>query len=88
MSTQMFSGVKTPSSFFAPIISPVDVAKHILKLIEKGESGSVTAPFYAQWIQVFGLLPVGIQTLVRRWSGVDKAVERAGLVHKVDVKSG
>ena len=82
MSTKLFAGVKTPSNFLAPIVAPVDIAKGILKLIEKGESGEVAVPLYSQYIQILGLLPVGVQTLIRRWSGIDTAAARAGMVEK------
>ncbi|KAF2020717.1 NAD(P)-binding protein [Aaosphaeria arxii CBS 175.79] len=80
MSTNMFAGVETPSSFFAPVVRPVDVAKEILRLVEKGESGDVVLPLYSSWISVLGLLPAGMKALVRRWSGVDTAIAKAGLV--------
>jgi hypothetical protein len=82
MSTKMFEGVETPSNFLAPVVAPTDVAKEILRLIEKGESGEVAVPLYARWVSVFGVLPVGVQALVRRWSGVDTAIHRAGLLEK------
>jgi short-subunit dehydrogenase len=89
MSTKMFDGLKTPSKFLAPVVAPVDVAKDILKLIEKGESGEVAVPLYSQYIQILGVLPVGVQALVRRWSGVDTAIARAGMVRKDETeKSG
>ncbi|KAF2866994.1 short chain dehydrogenase/reductase [Massariosphaeria phaeospora] len=74
MSTQMFADVKTPSNFLAPMLAPVDVAKEILRLIERGESGEVAVPLYSRYISVLGVLPIGVQALVRRWSGVDKAM--------------
>ncbi|KAF2704416.1 NAD(P)-binding protein [Pleomassaria siparia CBS 279.74] len=80
MSTRMFADVKTPSNFLAPIVAPVDVAKDILRLVEQGESGEVAVPLYSQYIGILGVLPVGVQTLVRRWSGVDTAIVKAGLV--------
>ncbi|KAF2277166.1 NAD(P)-binding protein [Westerdykella ornata] len=80
MSTKMFEGVKTPSNFLAPVIAPTDVAKEILRLVERGESGEVVMPLYARWISVFGVLPAGVQKVVRRLSGVDTAIQRAGLV--------
>ena len=82
MSTKMFSGMKTPSNFFAPVIAPVDVAKHIIKLIEKGDGGDIATPLYSHWIAIMGILPAGVQTLIRRWSGVDTAIAKAGLLNK------
>ena len=82
MSTNMFTGVKTPSNFLAPVVAPTDVAKEILRLVESGESGEVAVPLYARYIQVLGCLPFGVQAVIRRWSGVDRAIEKAGLVDK------
>ncbi|KAH7135109.1 short chain dehydrogenase/reductase [Dendryphion nanum] len=89
MSTKMFSNLKTPSNFLAPVIAPVDVAKHIIKLIERGDGGDVAVPLYSNWISILGVLPAGVQTLIRRWSGVDTAIAKAGLVNKTAAeKSG
>lgn len=80
MSTKMFAGVKTPSNFLAPVVSPAELAKDILQLIERGRSGEVALPLYSQQIQLLGALPVGVQAVLRRWSGVDTAVAKAGLI--------
>lgn len=82
MSTKMFADVKTPSNFLAPVVSPAEVAKDILKLVEKGESGEVAVPLYSRYTQVLGVLPVGVQAIVRRLSGVDTAIAKAGLVKR------
>ena len=74
MGTKMFAGLKTPSNFFAPIVTPAEIGKDIIRLIEKGDSGEVCLPLYSKYIQVLGVLPVGVQYLVRRWSGMDKAM--------------
>ncbi|KAF1957009.1 NAD(P)-binding protein [Byssothecium circinans] len=83
MGTKMFADVKTPSHFLAPVVSPAEIAKDILKLIEKGESGEIAIPLYSRYIQVFGALPVGVQTLIRRWSGIDKAIPTDGSEKKM-----
>jgi hypothetical protein len=90
MSTKMFEGVKTPSNFFAPVAAPVEIAKEIIKLVEKGEGGEIAFPLYAKWIQVLGILPAGGQTLARRWAGVDTAIAKSGLADKpaVSEKTG
>ena len=80
MGTKMFAKLKTPSNFLAPVVSPTDVAKDILKLIEKGESGEVAIPVYSRYVHFLGVLPVGMQALVRRLSGIDTAVAKSGLV--------
>ena len=83
MGTDMFHGLKTPSNFLAPILSPAEVAKSIMGLIERGESGQVALPLYSRYAEVLATLPVGVQALIRRWSGVDTAIANAGLVQKV-----
>lgn len=83
MGTKMFAGIKTPSNFLAPIVTPADVAKDIIRLVERGESGEVALPLYSRYIQILGVLPIGIQQLVRSWSGLDKAVGKAGQAKKV-----
>ncbi|KAF2739634.1 short chain dehydrogenase/reductase [Polyplosphaeria fusca] len=82
MSTKMFAGVKTPSNFLAPVVPTVDVASQVIKLIEKGEGGEIALPLYSRYIGILGLMPAGLQQLVRRWCGIDRAIEKAGLVQK------
>jgi len=74
MSTQMFADVKAPSKFFAPIATPAELGKNIIKLIERGESGEIAIPLYSHYVGFFFILPVGIQKIIRRWSGLDTAV--------------
>lgn len=86
MATKMFESVKTPSNFLAPIVTPADVGKDIIRLIEKGESGEIALPLYARYIQILGVLPVGVQHLIRKWSGIDRAISKAGLVQEKSEK--
>ncbi|KAI4698859.1 hypothetical protein J4E81_005471 [Alternaria sp. BMP 2799] len=78
MGTTMFAGLKTPSNFLAPVVTPADIGKDIIKLIERGESGEIALPLYSKYIQILGVLPVGMNHLVRKWSGMDKAVGKMG----------
>lgn len=78
----MFEGVATPSNFLAPIVTPAELGKEIIKMVEKGESGELAFPLYSRYIQILGVLPVGVQLLIRRWSGMDRAIGKAGLVKK------
>ncbi|KAF2130438.1 NAD(P)-binding protein [Dothidotthia symphoricarpi CBS 119687] len=71
MSTQMFAAVKTPSNFAAPVVTPAEIAKNIIRLIERGESGDVALPLYSRYIQFLGILPFGVQHILRRLSGMD-----------------
>lgn len=81
MSNNLFAGVETPSSFFAPVLQPVDVAKEIIAAIDTGAGGELAMPAYSRWIQVMAVMPVSVQRLLRHLSGCDVAMER-GFVGK------
>lgn len=74
LSTPLFNGVQTPSSFFGPVLEPVDVAKEVIAAIDSGSSAVLALPFYARWIDWMNVMPVGVQTILRKLSGVDKAM--------------
>ncbi|KAI9773525.1 MAG: hypothetical protein M1839_002061 [Geoglossum umbratile] len=74
-STPLFAGVKSPSPFLAPVLEPVDVAKEVIKAIDEGEGGVLAMPLYARWVGWMGVLPAGVQKVVRWWSGIDGAVD-------------
>lgn len=75
LNTSLFQGVQTPSSFFGPVVEPVELAREIVRMIDAGESGEISMPFYARWIEWLHVLPVGVQQVVRWMSGVDRAME-------------
>lgn len=75
LSTPLFNGVQTPSSFFGPILEPVDVAKEVIAAIDAGSSTVLALPLYARWINWMNVVPVGVETILRRISGVDRAME-------------
>lgn len=72
--TQLFRGLRTPSSFFAPIVEPVEITKAIVKLIDGGEGGELAMPLYARWTWLYGVLPAGVQKVLRSISGIDTAM--------------
>jgi short-subunit dehydrogenase len=74
LGTPLFEDIKTPSNFLAPIVEPVDLAKEIVRMIDSGESGEIRMPFYSTWIPLLLALPVGVQAIVRNWSGLDQAM--------------
>jgi NAD(P)-dependent dehydrogenase (short-subunit alcohol dehydrogenase family) len=78
LSTNLFAGVKTPSSFFGPVVEPVELAREIVRMIDSGESGQISMPFYARWIEWMHVLPASMQKMVRKMSGVDRAMETVG----------
>ncbi|KAI1376033.1 NAD(P)-binding protein [Hypoxylon crocopeplum] len=71
LSTPLFSGVKTPSRFIAPVVEPIEVAKEIIKAIDLGISDHIGMPLYARWVDWYNVLPVGLQKIARRVSGID-----------------
>ena len=46
----------------------------LVKMVDEGRGGRVSVPSYASWIELLGLLPVGVQRAVRGWAGVDTAM--------------
>ncbi|KAK1254313.1 hypothetical protein MKX08_008308 [Trichoderma sp. CBMAI-0020] len=86
LSTPLFYGVQTPNSFFAPVVEPVDVTKEIVAAIDGGKGVTAAMPFYARWVDVYNMLPVGLQLIARRVAGVDKGMQtfigRKGSVEK------
>ena len=85
MGTKMFAGIKTPN-FLGPVVTPADIAKEIIRLLERGESGEIALPLYSRWIQFLGVMPNGIQQLVRKFSGLDTAVGKAGLTRNTTIE--
>ncbi|RDW93287.1 uncharacterized protein DSM5745_00609 [Aspergillus mulundensis] len=74
ISTPLFKFIKTPNSFFAPMLEPIRVAQEIVSLIDKGESGRIRLPTYAMLINLYAALPGGLQLIARRLAGIDSAV--------------
>lgn len=75
LSTPLFAGVETPSTFFGPVVEPVELAREIVKMIDAGRSGEISLPLYAGWIDWMFVLPVGMQKIARQVAGVDRAME-------------
>ncbi|PHH85253.1 hypothetical protein CDD83_696 [Cordyceps sp. RAO-2017] len=74
LSTPLFYGVQTPNSFLAPVVEPVDVAKEIIAAIDGGSGVTAGMPLYARWVDWYNVLPVGLQVLARKLSGVDRGM--------------
>ena len=63
MYTPLFYGVVTPSTFIAPVVEPLAVARQIVDAIEKRQGGEIYAPWYVEymyflpfpWVMVGGL---------------------------------
>lgn len=77
LSTQLFAALDTPSNFFGPVVETVDLAREIVKMVDSGESGEISMPFYARWIEWNSVLPAGVQRVLRLVSGIDQAMGKA-----------
>ncbi|KAI0970767.1 short-chain dehydrogenase [Xylaria arbuscula] len=75
LSTPLFNGVRTPNSFIAPIVEPIEVAKEVIKAIDLGLSDHIGMPLYARWVDWYNVLPVGLQKIARNISGVDRSMK-------------
>ncbi|KAI6092887.1 NAD(P)-binding protein [Hypoxylon rubiginosum] len=75
LSTPLFAGVKTPNTFIAPVVEPIEVAKEVIKAIDLGLSDHIGMPLYARWIDWYNVLPVGVQKISRRLSGIDTSMK-------------
>ncbi|KAF1813786.1 short chain dehydrogenase/reductase [Eremomyces bilateralis CBS 781.70] len=87
MATPLFAGVQTPSNFLAPVLEPVDVAKQIMKMVDAGEGGEIALPLYSRTVHFTKCLPAGVQWVVRRLSGMDRAMVDYSKVAKKREKS-
>lgn len=75
LSTPLFEGVETPSSFLGPVVDPVHLAREIVKKIDSGHSGVIGMPLYVNYIEWISVLPYGLQSIVRSLGGIDRAME-------------
>lgn len=78
LSTSLFRGMETPSTFFGPVVEPVELAREIVKKIDAGQSGEISLPLYAKYIEWLHVLPASLQKVARHLAGVDRAMEGFG----------
>ena len=50
MYTPLFYGVRTPSTFIAPVVEPLDVARQVVAAIENRVGGEIYAPWYVGYM--------------------------------------
>ena len=72
--TPLFGELKTPNSFLGPEVEPKVLAKKIVEMVEEGRGGVIAEPLYARYIEWVGILPHGLQKMIRLMSGVDTAM--------------
>ena len=77
LSTPLFDWVKTPNTFFAPILEPVQVAQEIVAAIDDGRGGVIRLPAFAALARWYAVFPAGLQRIARYLSGIDHAVADA-----------
>ena len=62
------------ANFFGPVVDVNALTIKLVRMIDGGKSGRLSEPAYARWIPWLGIMPVGIQRLIRRMTGVDSAM--------------
>lgn len=75
LDTDMFAKVKTPNRFLAPVISGVDLARHIVEAVDTGRRHPLCMPLYTRLLPLSMLLPEGLVDFMRDWIGVDRAMD-------------
>lgn len=81
LDTQLFAdktSVPFYAHFFGPVLEAKDVAKEILRKIERGDGGEIRIPFYAKCMVFFPVLPGTVQLAFRWFSGIDRAMKPVG----------
>ncbi|KAK5304727.1 hypothetical protein LTR99_003792 [Exophiala xenobiotica] len=77
LDTQLFADITSVpfyAHFFGPVLRAQDVAKEIIRTIERGDGGVIRMPFYAKCMPFFNALPGSVQLGMRWFSGIDRAI--------------
>lgn len=77
LSTRLFADLDTPSNFLGPVVEPVELAREIVRKIDAGESGEISTPLYARWVEWVQIMPAAFQKISRTMTGIDSAMEKA-----------
>ena len=75
LDTAMFHDIKALNLFFAPVVKHVELAKTIVGRINKGHSGVLANPMYANLLPIVKCLPIAIQDFCRWLSQMDNKIE-------------
>lgn len=87
LGTSMFSDVKTPSEYIAPIVSPEKLAVKIVKRICKAKTSTIYSPTYVRYLPLMNAIPISWARLARKISGVDKVYDDIVTERNVNVTS-
>ncbi|EXJ81568.1 hypothetical protein A1O1_07632 [Capronia coronata CBS 617.96] len=77
LDTQLFAdntSVPFYAHFFGPVIEAKDLAKEIVRTIERGDGGVIRTPFYTKCMPFYGAMPGTFQLFMRWFSGIDEAI--------------
>jgi short-subunit dehydrogenase len=85
MATKLFDDIETPNNFFAPVLEPVHVAREIVSAIDSGTGGVIRLPAFVALVGWYGVLPAGIQRILRSLSGIDRAVGKEAFTKVSDM---
>lgn len=72
ISTQMFKGVSTPSTFLAPVLSSEYVATEIGRAVLTSKTGTLELPFYTRFAFLVWILPGFVVEWIRKVSKMDE----------------
>lgn len=74
LTTEMFKDVSPTRTFFAPIVNHIALAKCIVDKVSRGESGTLSEPFYANFLPAVKILPSVVQGWCRWFSQMDDKI--------------
>ncbi|SGZ49339.1 CIC11C00000001860 [Sungouiella intermedia] len=74
LTTEMFKDISPSRTFFAPLVNHIALAKCIVEKVSRGESGTLSEPFYANFLPSVKVLPLVVQYWCRWFSQMDKKI--------------
>ncbi|CAH2350471.1 uncharacterized oxidoreductase Tda5p [[Candida] railenensis] len=75
LDTAMFDDIEASNEFFAPLVKHVELAETIVGRINKGHSGVLANPMYANLLPIVKCLPIALQDFCRWLSQMDNKIE-------------
>lgn len=85
MDTALFADITSVpwyANFFGPVLAAKDVAREIVSLLDKGDSGVLRMPFYGKCMPFYAAMPGAAQRMLRWFSGIDRAIIHDKLAKK------